>query len=365
MDAREVTRREFVRDTALAAGALAAGAATSRAEAADTTRILNYNPKMAYRRCGRTGLMVSAVALGGHYKQIAKALPEGFNPKGIWGVHPDDPALLRNRQEVIGRMIEAGINWIDACTVEEVKVHSRALKGRRDKMYLACSWYQREMRSMKDPSSKKLLDVLDWGLKDAGLEYADLWRITMHEQSQRHPNPHVDEMMKALETARKQGKIRFAGFSSHNRDHIKWMIETYPSVVDIVVTPCTPETKAAPTHSLFDTMKKHDVGYFGIKPFASGSMFKGRGVPFGPDAEEDNRIARLAIRKVLETPVLTAPIPGLITTQQVDNVARAVSEYKEGKGLSRAEQAELDAAMQVAWANLPPGYEWLAQWRCV
>ncbi len=362
----DVTRREFVRDTAIIAGAVAAaGAATAGAAEADTSKIVNYNPNMEYRRCGKTGIMVSAVALGGHYKQIEKVLPPGFKTGGIWGPHMDDPALTKNRTDVVSRMIEAGINWIDACTIEEVRCHARALKGRRDKMHLACSWYQREMRSMKDPKADKLLKVLEAGLKEAELEYADLWRITMHEQSQKHPNPDVDEMMKALETARKQGKIRFAGFSSHNRDHIKWMIETYPNVVDIVVTPCTPETKAAPTHSLFDTMKKYNVGYFGIKPFASGSLFKGRGAPSGPDAEEDDKIGRLAIRKLLENPVLTAPIPGMITTHQVDNAALAVKERKEGKSLTKAERELLHNAMQEAWANLPPGYEWLKEWKCV
>jgi len=370
MSRGKVTRREFVRDTAVATAAVAATAAGAKAgEAkppeADKSKIINYNENMEYRRCGKTGLMVSAVALGGHCKQIAKVLPPGINTQGIWGVHIDEPSFQKNRLDVVSRMIEVGMNWIDACTIEEVKAHSRALKGRRDKMHLACSWYEREMRSIKDPTAKKLLDVLDWGLKDAELDYADLWRITMHEQCQNHPNAAVDEMMKALEAAKKQGKVRFAGFSAHNRPHIQWMIQTYASVVDVVVTPCTPETKRAATDSLFDTMKKHDVGYIGIKPFASGSLFKGGGAPAGPEAEEDDKIGRLAIRKLLENPALTAPIPGLITTHQVDNVALAVKERKEGKALTQAERGLLHNAMQHAWANLPPGYEWLRDWEYV
>jgi aryl-alcohol dehydrogenase-like predicted oxidoreductase len=368
MQGNEMTRRKFVRDTT-AAAALAASAAATAGEAkppeVDKSKIVNYNENMEYRPCGKTGIMVSAVALGGHYKQIEKVLPPGFKTGGIWGVHMDDPALTKNRTDIISRMIEVGMNWIDACTVEEVRCHARALKGRRDKMHLACSWYQREMRSMRDPKADKLLAVLDAGLKEAELEYADLWRITMHEGSSRHPNADVDEMMKALETARKQGKIRFAGFSSHDRPHIQWMIKTYPKVVDIVVTPCTPETKKAPTDSMFDTMKEYGVGYFGIKPYASGSLFKGRGAPAGPDAEEDDKIGRLAIRKLLENPALTAPIPGLITTHQVDNVALAVKERKEGKALTQAERDLLHERMQHAWANLPPGYEWLRDWEYV
>ena len=97
-------------------------------------------------------------------------------------------------------------------------------------------------------------------------------------------------------------------------------------------------------------MKKHDVGWFGIKPFASNSLFKGDSTPGNPHAEEDNRLARLAIRYILCNPAITAPIPGLITIEQVDNMALAVEERRE---LDKEEKAELDRAMDRAWANLP------------
>lgn len=67
-----LTRRQFVRDTAAGAAALAASVALANivrvgnAEQADTRSILSYNPDMEYRRCGKTGWMVSAVCLGGH-----------------------------------------------------------------------------------------------------------------------------------------------------------------------------------------------------------------------------------------------------------------------------------------------------------
>ena len=67
-----LTRREFVRDGAVGAAAMV-GAATilpAGAEAdvgkIDTSKILNYNPDMEYRRCGKTGWMISSVCLGGH-----------------------------------------------------------------------------------------------------------------------------------------------------------------------------------------------------------------------------------------------------------------------------------------------------------
>ena len=40
------------------------------AATADTSKILNYNSDMEYRRCGKTNWMVSAVCLGGHWKRV-------------------------------------------------------------------------------------------------------------------------------------------------------------------------------------------------------------------------------------------------------------------------------------------------------
>jgi len=365
MSGSRITRREFVRDTSVAAAALAAGASAAKAAEADKSKILNYNENMEYRRWGRTGLMVSAVCLGGHWKRINEVVPDLFKGGNWLAVDPTNADFLKNRTEVVSRCIDIGINYIDACTHKETLAYSHALKGRRDKMHLGYSWYEHELRNGQFRTAPALLKSLEDGMKACGLDYVDLWRITMHEQSHNHTDAEVEQMMKALETAKKQGKARFAGFSSHDRLHIKKMIETYPTIVDSIVTPYTAKTKAAPTDSLFETLKTHDVGMFGIKPFASGSLFKGGGTPKGPDADEDDKRARLAIRYILCNPVLTAPIPGMIAPTQVDNVALAIKERKENKELSRADLDHLQAAMGEAWAALPADYQWLKDWEHV
>jgi aryl-alcohol dehydrogenase-like predicted oxidoreductase len=223
-------------------------------------------------------------------------------------------------------------------------------------MYLGFSWYQEEMRNDKRRTAEALLQTLDRGMREAKLDYVDLWRITMIDQSGKHTEGEVEEMMAALAKARQQGKVRFCGLSSHDRPHIKWMIETYPDVVQVVVTPYTAKSKVVPKQSVFEAVTKHDVGVFGIKPFASNSLFKGDSSLDSSSAEEDDRLARLAIRYILCNPAITAPIPGLINTHQVDNVVKAVKERRE---LDVAEAEELEQAMERAWARLPANYQWL------
>jgi aryl-alcohol dehydrogenase-like predicted oxidoreductase len=338
MENKPVTRREFMGDSAkvaagVAAGLGAAGSQSARAAAeakVDTSKILNYNPNMEYRRQGSTNLMVSAVCLGGHSR-----------------------SNVEQRTEIVSRCIDAGINYTDACTHGEVVRDCQALKGRRDKMYLSLSHCGHEVRNESFRTAKKLLEVLDETLRDSNQEYTDLWRITCYEPGGRHTFDTSCELVEALETAKKQGKARFIGFSSHDRRWIKFMIEYFPQI-DVVCFPFFTMSKEAQTDSLFPALKKCDVGAFGIKPFGAGSLFRG-------DQEESNRRGRLALRYILHSNTVI-PIPGLNSVAQVDNAAKAVMERRK---LDLKEQAELERASKQMWANLPPRYRWLKNWQYV
>jgi len=363
---KELNRREFMRDSVVAAAGVSMGLnmvdTLSANDQAAIRKTRSYNSEMEYRKLGKTGLWVSAVCLGGHWKRVDKMVPGVFKGRGWLSADLEMEGFRKNRREVVSQCIESGINYIDACTMQEVIAYGEALRGRRDSMFLGFSWYQEEMRKKPYRTSVALLETLDKGMKQAKLDYVDVWRVTMLSKSSQHTTAEVDEMIEALEKSRKQGKVRFTGLSSHDRPHIKWMIETYPETVEVVCTPYTAKSKVLPEDSVFDAVKKHDVGVFGIKPFASNSLFKGDGSLTSPQAEEDDRRARLAIRYILCNPGITAPIPGMINTHQVENMAKAVKERRE---LDVAEAAELEEIMEETWAKLPRGYQWLKEWEYV
>ncbi len=337
MENTRVNRREFLGKSAkVAAGvAVSLGAAgglgaPAAGASVDTSKILNYNQNMQYRRQGKTNLMVSAVCLGGHSRSNAE-----------------------QRHEIMSRCIDLGINYTDACTHGEVCRDAKALKGRRDKMYLSLSHCGNETRNPRFRTAKKLMEALDQTLKDSNQEYTDLWRITCYEPGGRHTFNTACEMVQALETAKKQGKARFIGFSTHDRRWIKFMIEYFPQV-EVVCFPFTTMSKVAQTDSVFPALKKCDVGAFGIKPFGAGSLFRG-------DKEENDRRGRLALRYILHADTVI-PIPGMNSLDHVDNAAKAVMERRK---LDLKEQAELQDASKRMWANLPPNYQWLKDWEYV
>ena len=400
-----VSRRDFVKAGAVTAAGMAVGITPTYTVYAGnptnekTDGILNYNEQMEYRRAGKTNWMVSAVCLGGHWKRVNAVVPNLFQGGGWLSADLNNKDFEKNRYDVVTQCIERGINYIDACTMQEVIMYAKALKGRRDKMYLGFSWYQEEMRSLstemanakkagkpKPPGwiTQKLKQAIDNGFRETGLDYVDVWRITCFETSSQHTDNQMEEMCEALGWAKKTGRARFTGISSHDRPHIKTWIERAPKELEVIVTPYTAKTKMTGVrlekaeegdstrivpvgdgswkNSLWYAMQEHDVAWFGIKPFTSGSLFAGDSSPGNPHEKEDDKLARLTIRAILTNPVITAPIPGIITPQQVDNVARAVLQRR---ALDVKEQAELDAATDRAFANLPYHYRWLNDWNYV
>jgi aryl-alcohol dehydrogenase-like predicted oxidoreductase len=385
MNGDKMKRRDFVTGGALAAGALAGHAqgqtkaapkakapakarAATPARAPSTRNILNYNQNMEYRRLGKTGLMVSAISLGGHWKRIEIELgranvPKQYNSYNDFS-YPKIPGFMESRDRVLAHCIEAGINYLDAMEAPEVVAYGQLLKGRRDRIYLGYAWQGKEPRNAQYRTVNRLLQGLDENLKETGLGYVDIWRIALPMEGV----PDLGELQRveeatveALAKAKQQGKARFTGVSSHNRAWLKSLIDAYPEQIEVVIFPYTAGSKELPTDSLFDTIKENDVGAIGIKPFADNSLFAGDSFPNNPHAADDDRRARLALRYILSNPVMV-PIPGLLSIHQVDNAVQAIRERRQ---LDLKEKAELEDVTSRMWARLRPGYEWLREWEYV
>ena len=99
------SRAAVVSAIGVSAVARATDAGANRPAVDSSRGIVNYNAKMRYRPLGKTGLMLSEVSLGGHWKNR--------NAESFWRDFANDEVpedVAKNRTEVVSACIDAGIN---------------------------------------------------------------------------------------------------------------------------------------------------------------------------------------------------------------------------------------------------------------
>ena len=378
----ELSRRAFMKSTSFVlagtiAGALDISAAGKTSEPASTLGVLNYNPRMGYRRLGRSGLMISEVSLGCHWKNRAgERYWDEFTDEQV----PSDVA--KNRIEVISACIDAGINYLDISTSAECLAYGAALKGRREKMIIGADDYKLCAREPARCTVEKLTFDIDSCLRRLRMDYIDIWRVKadMYGGS---TDAHVETMIETFQKAHQAGKVRYFGISSHRRPWLQHVIEVFPQVqiVSFPVTAKTREKGTSPSkdtveeveagydadtdQSIFASVRTRNVGLIAIKPFMGGSLFSSKSkfpVP-EPGDKDEHELARLTLQCILTNDTITATVPGLSTVCEVDNAVRA--SYAARVAMTAAQKNRLKRMTEQSWAALPQEYTWLRNWETV
>ena len=160
---------------------------------------------MDYVKLGATGLDVSPVAIG--------AMTYGEPGRGhpVWSLGEEDSRLLI--KHAIGR----GINFFDTANVysqgSSEEILGRALRdfANRDDVVIATK-LRHPMRSGpngKGLSRKAIMTEADHSLRRLGTDYIDLYQIHRND----HSTP-LEETLEALHGLVKAGKVRYLGASS-------------------------------------------------------------------------------------------------------------------------------------------------------
>ncbi len=377
-----ISRRDFMRNTSLAAAGTLAGALAGKGQAgtrARKSKIVNYNQKMHYRRLGKTNLMVSEVSLGGHWKnRNAGRYWDHFANEQV----PDDVA--ENRGDVISACIEMGINYLDITTAAECLCYGVALKGRREKMIVAADIHNLGPRNPNFCNVKSQTHNVDTCLRLLQTDYLDIWR-PQAKMDGSNTDAEVESLIETFAKVHKAGKVRHLGMSSHSRPWFEHVLEKYPEF-EMVAFPCSAKTREkgkAPiggnvqevnpgygsdqTQSIFKTVLERNIGVVTIKPFFGGNLFQSYGKDkfpvMGVGSKVENDLARLTIQCILANKAITAAVPGLSTVYEVENAARA--SYTRPLGQTAAEYEWLMRITDERWAALPTEYEWLRDWEVV
>ena len=118
--------------------------------------------------------------------------------------------------QLVNRCIDAGINFFDTANVYQKGVAEtmlgHAIKGKRDRLIIA-SKVQGKMGDEPDQqglSRTAILRAIDESLQRLGTDYVDLYYF--HLPDHRVP---IEESMEAMESAIKQGKVRYPAQSNY------------------------------------------------------------------------------------------------------------------------------------------------------
>src|SRR3954469_10644498 len=160
---------------------------------------------MKYRKLGTTGLDVSPIAIG--------AMQYGDPKRGhpVWS--PDE----ETSRPLIKHALDAGINFFDTANMysngSSEEILGRALKdfANRDDVVIATK-LRHPMRpgpNGKGLSRKAIMTEVDHSLRRLGTDYIDLYQVHRND----HATP-LEETLEALSDLVKAGKVRYLGASS-------------------------------------------------------------------------------------------------------------------------------------------------------
>lgn len=164
---------------------------------------------MEYRQLGRSGVRVSALALG----------TMGFGGKGKFA----DVGRIEVDQarRVVDAALDAGLNLVDTADVysegRAEEILGEVLEGRRDDVVLAT----KARYALKDGpnegglSRRYLMRACEASLRRLRTDWIDLYQV--HE---RDGTVRFEETLAALDTLVEQGKVRYAGVSNHSAWHV-------------------------------------------------------------------------------------------------------------------------------------------------
>jgi len=348
------TRRDFIKVTTAAVVSGSIGSAAG-ADAEKTPKPLNYCSSMSYRRLGKTELMISEIALGGH------------------GAQGYDERAVQNRIPVLERAVELGMNYVDTNIGRECDVYGQAMarsaNAKREKWFIGfASSEDHKIDKLEDQlTPAKLMGSIEERLRSYKTDMLDMWRPVAATWGQDEPSVDkrlaitrrmFDMVVQVFEKAKRQGKVRFLGTSEHEPKIFHQVLEEYPQF-QVIIFPCFFLTKESVAEELLKLAHEKDVGMIGMKAFGAGSVFgprPRRRREFRPVA--DGR-AHVLLKKMLQEKRLSSVIPGVNVPEHLVENVKAI--HERDVPTSEEDQA-ITQCTEDLYANLAPQYEWLRKW---
>jgi predicted aldo/keto reductase-like oxidoreductase len=169
----------------------------------------------------------------------------------------------------------------------------------------------------------------------------------------------LDMVVEAFEEVQQQGKVRWLGISAHNPKVFRRVLNEYPQF-SVIIFPYLFLTEELGGDSLLKLAQEKDVGIIGLKPFGAGTTF---GIKPSEIHGKVDTNAHVLVKKMLQEPRISAVIPGVNTTDQLEENVKG--SYERDMPLTSKDKEALRRCSQNYYANLTHEYQWLRDWEVV
>ncbi|HRZ87791.1 MAG TPA: aldo/keto reductase [bacterium] len=275
-----IDRRDFLKKASW--GALGAGVLMSGIrDLAFPPTLFAAGPATAgsleYRTLGRTGLKITPISFG--------------------AMRTDEPAVIR-------RAFDMGINYFDTADCymngRNEKILGEALKGVRDKVYIATKVHNAEGQSKKD-----MQESIDRSLRSLNTDYIDVMQLHNKTDEAGVLDPMAIEV---LSEYKKAGKIRFTGVTTHENMAAVVDAAIKSGFYDMALVAYSFKSEADVAES-FARATAAGLGIVAMKTQAGGYETKEMG-ELSPH--------QAALRWVLDDKNVAAAIPSMINFDQLE-----------------------------------------------
>jgi uncharacterized protein len=204
------------------------------------------NDDVPLRPLGLTGVHVSALGLGGYH--LGKIESE------------------RTAVRLVHAAIDAGITFLDNAWEyhkgRSEQVMGKAIADRRDRVFLMTKM------CTHGRDAREAMRQLEQSLRRLKTDYLDLWQI--HECAyDNDPERHFARggAVEALDRAKRQGKVRFVGFTGHKRPAIHLAMLEYEFSFDTCQLPlnCFDATFRSFEHEVLPVLLRRGIAPIGMK----------------------------------------------------------------------------------------------------
>jgi hypothetical protein len=221
--------------------------------------------------------------------------------------------MITSDPSVITRAADLGVNYFDTARGYQ--------HGNNERMVGAALGAKRKqvVLSTKSEAGDKasLLKDLDTSLGELKTDYVDIWYL----HSKDHPSDIRDDMIEAQQIAKKQGKIRFAGMSTHALPkQLEWTAQK--KAFDVVLTVYNFAMDRSMDEAIA-AVAKTGTGVVAMKVMAGG--FKSL-KPTDPTYQKLKRDGAMlaALKWVINRPNISTTIPSMTDMDQLDENLQAM-----------------------------------------